>query len=154
MKTALTPNYTRGKYIEPKGIILHHTAGSWGGSVSWITDKASKVSYHAAVNVNGDLVVFGPDHRRMWHAGVSSFKGRRNCNDFMLGIAVTGDTNKRTLTKDEIKTVAEWCISKMKIYNFGIDMITTHREVSPNRKNDVDLRAEKAIIEAILNLTK
>jgi N-acetyl-anhydromuramyl-L-alanine amidase AmpD len=152
MRTALTPNYTRGKYIEPKGIILHHTAGSWGGSVSWITDKASKVSYHAAVNTNGDIFGFGPDCRRMWHACNCYINGRKNCNDFMLGIAVTGDTNRRTLTIEETKAVAQWCVSKMKLYNFGIDMITTHRHVSPGRKNDVDVRSEKAIKDEINRL--
>lgn len=155
MKIALSPNYSRGKYIVPKGIILHHFAGSWGGSIAWITDKRSRVSYHAGVNTNGDVVVFGPDHRRMWHAGKSVFKGRHNCNNFMLGISVTGDTNKRELTIEETKAVAQWCVSKMKLYGFGIDMITTHREVSPGRKTDIDVRAEKAIkkeINRLINL--
>jgi hypothetical protein len=42
----------------------------------------------------------------------------------------------------------------MKAYNFGIDQITTHRHVSPKRKNDVDVRAEKKIKDLIVELMK
>jgi len=153
-KTVLTPNYSRGRIIQPKGIILHHSAGSWNGDIAWISDAKSKVSYHALVDINGDIVIFGQDNRRMWHAGKSSFKGRSDCNSFMLGIAVTGDTNKRELTDKEVDSVANWCVSKMKLYDFGIDMITTHRNVSPTRKTDVDIRAEKRIIERVKQLIK
>jgi N-acetyl-anhydromuramyl-L-alanine amidase AmpD len=69
-----------------------------------------------------------------------------------LGIAVTGNTSKRLLNEDEINSVAEWCVAKMKLYNFGIDRITTHREICPGRKADVDPRAEKAVKEKILEL--
>jgi N-acetyl-anhydromuramyl-L-alanine amidase AmpD len=37
----------------------------------------------------------------------------------------------------------------MKEYNFTIDAITTHRAISPGRKNDVDAKAEKAIVARI-----
>jgi N-acetyl-anhydromuramyl-L-alanine amidase AmpD len=72
----------------------------------------------------------------------------------MLGIAVSGNTNERELTEQETESVAEWCIRKMKSYGFGLDSITTHREIAPNRKNDVDHRAEKRIKDKILELLK
>jgi len=72
----------------------------------------------------------------------------------MLGIAVSGNTNERELTPQEVESVAQWCVRKMKAYNFGIDRITTHRHVSPNRKNDVDARAEKRIKDRIVELLK
>jgi N-acetyl-anhydromuramyl-L-alanine amidase AmpD len=69
----------------------------------------------------------------------------------MIGIAVSGDTTKRILTGEEIEAVGNLCIELMKKYNFGIDNITTHAEISPGRKNDVDSRAKKAIIQYIIN---
>jgi N-acetylmuramoyl-L-alanine amidase len=152
MRTEISPNFTRGFVMNPKGIILHHSAGTFQGDIAWIKDPKSKASYHALVSPTGELVVFGQDNRRMFHAGVSSFNGRKDCNSFMLGIAVTGDTNKREISDIEAKVVAEWCVSKMKLYGFGLDMITTHRHVSPNRKNDVDVRAERKIKETIAKL--
>ena len=42
----------------------------------------------------------------------------------------------------------------MKLYGFGLDKVTTHREVSPGRKNDVSIEAETQIknkIQELLN---
>ena len=74
--------------IKPQGIILHHTAGSYIGSVSWCLDPESKVSYHCIVDLNGNYTTIAKDNQRAWHAGKSSFNGRKDCNSFMLGIAV------------------------------------------------------------------
>ena len=149
-----TPNVSRGA-IEPKGIIIHHTAGSYKGSVNWCLNPKSQVSYHCIVDTNGDRTTLALDNQRAWHAGRSSFKGRSDCNSFMLGISVSGDTNTRELTDLEAVSVAQWCVDKMKLHCFGLNEITTHREVSPGRKNDVDERAYNRImheIREILNL--
>ena len=138
--------------IKPEGIILHHTAGSYSGSVNWCLHPDSKVSYHCIIDLNGDRTTLATDTQRAWHAGQSVFRGRSNCNDFMLGLAVSGDTNTRELTEAEIQSCAEWCIEKMEAHGFGIDRITTHRHVSPGRKNDVDVRAANAIICRIKDL--
>lgn len=148
--TKISPN--RSRVLSPKGIVLHHTAGSFAGSVAWCLNPKAKVSYHAIVNLNGDMTILVPDNSCAWSNGVSSFKGRTNCNGFMLSIAVSGDTSKRELTPQEIESVALWCVEKMKAYNFGIDMVTTHREIAPKRKTDVDTRAEKAIKDRIIDL--
>jgi len=38
------------------------------------------------------------------------------------------------------------------LHKISPDWVTTHRAVSPNRKNDVDVRAEKAIMDKIKEL--
>lgn len=148
---SLSPNVSK-KPIRPLGIILHHTAGSFIGSVEWCLKKESKVSYHCIVDLTGKWRILANDTQRAWHAGKSSFKGKTDCNSFMLGIAVSGDTNNRRLSEFEIEGVARWCIEKMKTWGFGIDMITTHREVSPNRKTDVSVEAERQIKERIIKI--
>ena len=146
-----SPNVS--KYaMKPTGIVLHHSAGSYVGSVEWCLTPKSKVSYHCIVDLNGDRTVLAKDTQRAWHAGKSSFKGKKDCNSFLLGIAVSNDTNTRRLTQFEIDSVAEWCASKMKLYGFGIDMITTHREISPGRKTDVSAEAETQIKDKIKTL--
>ena len=146
-----TPNISKNT-IKPIGIVLHHSAGSYLGSVSWCLDPKSKVSYHCIVDLNGDRTVLAKDNQRAWHAGKSSFKGKSDCNSFMLGISVSGDTNTRRLTDFEIDSVAEWCVGKMRLLNINFDNITTHREISPGRKSDVSIQAEKAIKDKILYL--
>ena len=140
-----TPNVNKDRLIVPIGIVLHHTAGSYAGSVSWCLNADSKVAYHCIVNINGDRTVLAKSNQRAWHSGKSIFKGKSDCNSFMLGIAVSGDTNIRILTESEIDSVAEWCVEQMSLYNIPIDNITTHRHISPNRKNDVDSRSEQSI---------
>lgn len=146
-----TPNMS-GTLV-PEGIVLHHSGGSWAGLESWIKNPKAQVSYHVIVNTNGDRVVMVPSNRRAWHAGVSEFNGRRSCNNFLLGISVTGDTRTRALTQDEIVSVAQWCIQMMRQFNFGINQITTHEEVTKirttNKKVDVSKKAYEQIIQAI-----
>lgn len=143
-----TPNISARK-IEPEGIILHHTAGSYDGSVSWCLNPDSKVSYHCIVDKNGDRTILAKDCQRAWHAGKSSYKGRKDCNSYMLGISVSGDTNKRELTDEETKSVAKWCIEKMVKHSISINKITTHAVVSPGRKFDVSDRAYQTIMDEI-----
>lgn len=137
--------------IRPEGVVLHHSYGSYKGGVAWILNDASNVSYHVLINTDGERTVFAKDTQRAWHAGSSSFNGRSGCNGFMLGLAFTGDTNDRELTQAEINSAVEYLLPRFERWGWPKDLstITTHREVSPGRKNDVDVRAEAAIMKAL-----
>ena len=137
--------------IKPEGVILHHSYGSYDGSVSWILKDVSNVSYHCIIDTDGSRTVFAKDTQRAWHAGHSSFNGTKGCNGFMLGLAFSGDTETRELTKAEIDSAVEFLLPRFKRWGWPTDLstVTTHREVSPNRKVDVDIRAEAAIMKAL-----
>ncbi len=145
-----TPNISYST-IEPEGVILHHSYGSYVGGVSWILNDASNVSYHVLIDTDGSRTVFAKDTQRAWHAGKSSFNGRTGCNSFMLGLAFSGDTASRELTKAEIDSAVEYLLPRFERWGWPKDLstITTHKDVSPGRKVDVDSRAEKAIIDAL-----
>src|SRR5262245_35859237 len=49
-----------------------------------------RVSAHVLVDRRGGLTQYVPFRRRAWHAGESSFRGRRACNDFSIGIELEG----------------------------------------------------------------
>jgi N-acetyl-anhydromuramyl-L-alanine amidase AmpD len=150
MKTTIkqSPNISRSRIV-PKGIVLHHTAGSYAGSVAWCLNPQSKVSYHCIVDQNGDRTDLALTTQRAWHAGKSSFKGQSDCNSFMLGIAVSGDTYKRDLTPQEIDSVSSWCVEQMKTYGITIDWVTDHKAISPGRKTDLSPKAFEQIMGAI-----
>ena len=45
-----------------------------------------KVSAHVLIKRNGEVIQFVPFNKRAWHAGVSSYKGKNDCNNFSIGI--------------------------------------------------------------------
>ena len=144
-----TPNVSAGRRITPKAIVLHHTAGSYAGSVAWCMDPASRVSYHAIVAKDGKRTVLADPDERTWHAGVSSWRGKRDLNSWAIGAAFEGDTNKRELGEPEMASMAEYLVPLMKRYGLTLADVTDHRTVSPGRKDDL-AAAELARFKAYL----
>ena len=79
-----------GGIVSPRLIVLHDTAGdlSGDGSISWLSDKKSKVSAHFVVKRNGEIVQLVETNIKTWHAGVSSWRGKSNLNDWSIGIEI------------------------------------------------------------------
>ena len=50
-----------------------------------------KVSAHYFIDRTGIVTRFVPEEKRAWHAGLSRFEDREDCNDFSLGIELEGD---------------------------------------------------------------
>lgn len=153
-----TPNVSRGRVIKPRGIVFHHSCGSWAGDTNWILSTKSQVSYHCLINANGNRRIFADDTQRAWHAGRSSFKGMSDCNSFTLGVAFSGDTYPgrpygRLLTNDEIASAVEYVLPRMKRWGIDASWVTDHRQVSPGRKNDLNPsqfeRVHAAIVAAL-----
>ena len=145
-----SPNVSSSRIV-PEGVVLHHSSGSYNGSVSWILQDKSNVSYHCIIDKDGSRTSFAEDDRRCWHAGKSRFKGRGGCNGFLLGLAFSGNTKTRELTQDEIDSAVEWLLPRFDKWDWPTDLstVTTHKEISPGRKDDVDSRAEQAILKAL-----
>jgi AmpD protein len=49
-----------------------------------------KVSAHCLIDREGLITQFVSFNDKAWHAGVSSFKGKEQCNDFSIGIELEG----------------------------------------------------------------
>ena len=63
-----SPNVSSSRIV-PEGVVLHHSSGSYNGSVSWILQDKSNVSYHCIIDKDGSRTSFADDDRRCWHAG-------------------------------------------------------------------------------------
>ena len=120
------------------GVVIHHSAGSFAGSVDWCLRKESQVSYHCIIDKDGSRVQLCEDNQRAWHAGKSTFKGRSGCNGFMLGLSFSGNTYQRQLTAEEILSAIEWIEDRWEKYGWDVSCITDHRTVSPGRKDDLN----------------
>lgn len=144
-----TPNISPGRSITPTHVILHHTSGPYAGSVSWCCDPKSKVSYHCIISRSGKRTVLAPPTARTWHAGVSSWQGRKNCNDFSLGLAWEGDTYQTPLSEDAILSAVEYLLPIIEDFDIPLKNILRHEDIAPGRKNDCSPAAHTALLAAL-----
>jgi N-acetyl-anhydromuramyl-L-alanine amidase AmpD len=133
---AKTPNVS-AKPIVPKAIVLHHSGGSYAGGVAWIKNPASRVSYHCLVAPDGKRTVFAVPEQRTWHAGVSSWRGKRDLNSWSVGASFAGNTYDKPLTDAAMASMAEYLAPIMRRYRLTLADVTDHRTVSPGRKDDL-----------------
>ena len=95
-----------------------------------------KVSSHLFIDREGLLTQFVPFDKAAWHAGVSEFKGRDNCNEFSIGIELEG-TDDLEYSSNQYKTLIEVTKALMEAYpNISADNIVGHQDIAPVRKTD------------------
>jgi AmpD protein len=95
-----------------------------------------KVSAHLFIKRSGEIIQFVPFNKRAWHAGVSTYKNRDNCNDFSIGIELEG-YHDDAYTKQQYRSLK---ISIKEIMT-NFDKITKenivgHSDIAPERKKD------------------
>ena len=144
-----TPNISKGRVIKPTHIILHHTGGSYVGSVSWCLNPKSRVSYHCIIARNGKRTVMALPTQRTWHAGVSSWQGRRDVNSWSIGIAWEGDTYATPLTEDAVASAVEYLLPLVDEFDIDPRDILRHADVAPKRKNDCSPRAHRVLVDTL-----
>ncbi|MBL4775700.1 MAG: 1,6-anhydro-N-acetylmuramyl-L-alanine amidase AmpD [Mariprofundus sp.] len=95
-----------------------------------------QVSAHFVVDRAGDITQFVATDRRAWHAGISSWQGRKACNDFAIGIEMIGD-EQQPFSPAQYRETARLCRSLMQRYPvIGSDRIVGHEDIAPGRKWD------------------
>jgi N-acetyl-anhydromuramoyl-L-alanine amidase len=95
-----------------------------------------RVSAHLFIDRRGRLTQFVPLHRRAWHAGASSFRGRTRCNDYSIGIELEG-TDDRPFTAAQYRRLARvgrWLLRRYPAIR--PDCIVGHSDIAPGRKTD------------------
>jgi N-acetyl-anhydromuramyl-L-alanine amidase AmpD len=136
-------------------LVLHATADTGEmASVDWCCRAESKVSYHLIVGRAGVIHHLVPVSRRAWHAGVSSFDGVPNVNDYSIGVAFANrNDGKEPYPEAQLAAGAALVASYMKLYTaITLDRVTTHAVIAPGRKFDprppaFDLAAFKLRLE-------
>lgn len=92
-----------------------------------------RVSAHYFIRRTGELICFVPPELRAWHAGVSSWRGRKRCNDFSIGIELEGcDTLPFEAVQYEVLAGLLTDLAK----RYPIAAITGHSDIAPGRKTD------------------
>ncbi len=95
-----------------------------------------RVSSHLLIRRDGEMVQYVPFHKRAWHAGVSSFRGREVCNDFSIGIELEG-TDDENFTEQQYIQLEKAINCLQKAYpSLQKGAITGHQHIAPERKTD------------------
>ncbi len=95
-----------------------------------------RVSSHLFIRRDGELVQFVALDERAWHAGVSSFDGRDNCNDFAIGIELEG-TDTVPYTDRQYRMLARVAHQIMDAWPaITGDRLVGHADIAPGRKTD------------------
>ena len=98
--------------------------------------QGMQVSAHFYIRRQGELQQFVSAHERAWHAGVSSYRGRSNCNDDSIGIELEG-VEGGPFEDSQYDTLASLCAAIQQHY--PIAHIAGHEHVAPGRKADPGL---------------
>jgi N-acetylmuramoyl-L-alanine amidase len=126
-----SPNH--GGVIVPEIAVIHYTgSNSLQGALSWLCHPRAKVSAHLVIAKTGLVWQLVPFNRKAWHAGVSSYDGRANVNDFSIGIENVG------LGDDWFEAQIQANIDVLDaLYPFyQIEDTVGHCDVAPGRKSD------------------
>ena len=92
-----------------------------------------RVSAHFLVRRDGGLLQFVSCDDRAWHAGVSRWRGRADCNDFSIGIeleGLEGDTFE-VAQYERLAATLSGIVAR-----YPVCAVTSHEHVAPGRKKD------------------
>ncbi len=92
-----------------------------------------RVSAHFLVRRDGELIQFVSCSGRAWHAGISNWMGRENCNNFSLGIELEGCDE---LPFEDAQYLALNRLLADLRRRFSIDAVVGHSDIAPGRKTD------------------
>ncbi|NOX69576.1 MAG: 1,6-anhydro-N-acetylmuramyl-L-alanine amidase AmpD [Gammaproteobacteria bacterium] len=129
---SLPPGEFGGPYIEQ----LFMNGLDWGAHPYFSTIEGAEVSAHLLIRRDGRLLQFVPFHRRAWHAGASSFRGRQRCNDFSIGIELEGCDETHYADAQYQCLVAVLRALQQAYPDLGARSIAGHCDVAPGRKTD------------------
>jgi AmpD protein len=151
----VSPNYDeRPPGAVPELIVIHSISlppCEYGGD--WIDDLFTnrldplahpyfadiaqlRVSSHALIRRDGEMVQYVPFHARAWHAGESNYAGRDCCNDFSIGIELEG-CDEDGYTAQQYEQLGCLIASLLEAYpTLSVDRIAGHNDIAPGRKTD------------------
>jgi AmpD protein len=95
-----------------------------------------RVSSHALIRRDGQIVQYVPFTERAWHAGPSSYRGRSDCNDFSIGIELEG-TDDTLYADAQYEQLAAVVMVLLATYpSLSREHIAGHSDIAPGRKTD------------------
>ncbi len=105
----------------------------WNAHPYFRSIEGMQVSSHFYIRRNGELWQFVSCDERAWHAGVSHYRGRDNCNDDSIGIELEG-LEGEAFEAPQYETLTSLCAALAQRY--PVRHIAGHEHIAPGRKGD------------------
>lgn len=122
---------------------------NWDEHAYFDTLRELKVSSHFYIRKDGALWQFVNCDDRAWHAGISHYRGRDNCNDDSIGIELEGlegepfESEQYSTLTHIIEAISE---------RYPIAHIAGHEHIAPGRKHDPGHGFDWSRIQELLHL--
>jgi len=126
---SLPPGQFSGEHVQS----LFTNQLDWDAHPYFQQIRGVEVSAHFYIRRDGALWQFVSCDERAWHAGVSSHRGRANCNDFSIGIELEG-LEGGSFEAFQYETLNSLCAAIATRY--PIDAVAGHEHIAPGRKQD------------------
>ena len=95
-----------------------------------------RVAPHLYIDRKGNATQFVSFDKRAWHAGVSSWRGRSNCNDFSIGIELEGCVDA-IFEEAQYKCLRNLLSALFLRYDrLSLEAVVGHNEIASDRKTD------------------
>ena len=122
-----------GQYGSAKVQELFTNTLDWQAHPYFESIRGLQVSAHFFIERTGALWQFVSCEHRAWHAGVSSYRGRSNCNDDSIGIELEG-LEGYAFEPGQYESLRSLCAALLQAY--PIAHLAGHEHVAPGRKQD------------------
>ena len=113
-----------------------------------------RVSAHLLIRRDGSLLQFVPFGRRAWHAGMSCYQGREQCNDFSIGIELEG-TDAGEYDACQYEVLVDVIESLCEAYpRLSPARIAAHSDIAPGRKTDPGPGFDWQRVDSMLGISR
>jgi N-acetyl-anhydromuramoyl-L-alanine amidase len=128
---SLPPSQFGGGYIQQ----FFQNKLDWSAHPYFQTIEGMQVSAHLLILRTGEVIQFVNFKDRAWHAGRSSYLGKKECNDYSIGIELEGSDD---LPFEEIQyeKLAEVVATLQLAYPKIQQHLAGHSDIAPGRKTD------------------
>lgn len=146
---SLPPSQFGGGYIEQ----FFQNQLDWEAHPYFKTIEGMQVSAHLLILRTGEVLQFVNFEDRAWHAGRSSYLGKKECNDYSIGIELEG-CDDQDFEEQQYQSLAEVVAVLQSVYPKTKQHLAGHSDIAPGRKTDPGLHFNWAHFREQLQVVK
>lgn len=128
---SLPPSQFGGGYIEQ----FFQNQLDWEAHPYFKTIEGMQVSAHILILRTGEVLQFVNFEDRAWHAGRSTYLGKKECNDYSIGIELEG-CDDQDFEDQQYQSLVKVVAALQDAYPKTKQHLAGHSDIAPGRKTD------------------